>query len=469
MLKQQARLLTRIAVGIDVVVIVCAFVLAYQTRLSWGVGVLLPLQRYAWVLAVILPVWLYFAFHFGIYGSLRTFKSRHIWLALCKLHIATAIVSSSAIYLLDPHVFSRGLFVLFYGYALGLSATVKLLIRALLGLIRRQGLNCRHLLIVGVNEESRMLAQMIQEHTDWGLQIVGYLAWDDREGNAAVGPVLGNLDTLLATCRSRAIDEVIFCIPADRHVEIEEPLHALQGMGITVRTVLPHYALRCQRKEFSVFNDQLAMVTYYNRPFNEAQLFLKRCLDIVGALVGLLLTALIFPFVALAIKGTSPGPIFFGQQRVRENGRLFTCWKFRSMQADAEARKSGLLHLNEMNGAIFKIKNDPRLTPVGAFLRKTSLDEFPQFWNVLTGEMSLVGTRPPTPEEVVDYADWQRKRICIKPGITGMWQVGGRNQITDFDDIVRMDIDYIDRWSLWLDIKLIFKTLWVVLMRRGSC
>jgi exopolysaccharide biosynthesis polyprenyl glycosylphosphotransferase len=232
--------------------------------------------------------------------------------------------------------------------------------------------------------------------------------------------------------------------------------------------VLDFYATRSYRKELSYFHDKIPMMTYYCRPFNYTQIFLKRCLDIVGAMVGLLITMLLFPFIALAIKLTSSGPIFFGQTRVCENGRLFTCWKFRSMEVDAEKRKDELLHLNEMQGAIFKIANDPRITGVGKFLRKTSLDELPQFWNVLCGEMSLVGTRPPTPDEVAQYETWHRKRICIKPGITGQWQISGRNRIQSFDEIVRLDLEYIENWTLWLDIKILLKTLWVVFKSVGA-
>jgi exopolysaccharide biosynthesis polyprenyl glycosylphosphotransferase len=203
--------------------------------------------------------------------------------------------------------------------------------------------------------------------------------------------------------------------------------------------------------------------------FDSSQLFLKRCLDLIGGVIGLLITLVLLPFIAAAIKLDSPGPLFFGQERVGRRGRFFKCWKFRSMYLDAEERKKELSHLNEMNGALFKIKNDPRITTLGAFLRKTSLDELPQFWNVLKGEMSLVGTRPPTPDEVATYENWHRKRICIKPGITGLWQVSGRNEISDFDAVVRLDLEYIDRWTLWLDIKILFKTVWVVFSRQGSC
>ncbi len=232
--------------------------------------------------------------------------------------------------------------------------------------------------------------------------------------------------------------------------------------------VLDFYHARAHRTELNYFHNELPMLTYYCKPFDAGQLFLKRCLDIAGSLAGLAATALVFPVISLAIKLDSRGPLFFDQKRVGENGRTFTCWKFRSMYVDAEARKKELMTKNEMKGAMFKMKDDPRVTPVGRFLRKTSLDELPQFWNVFRGEMSLVGTRPPTPDEVVTYENWHRKRICIRPGITGYWQVSGRNQIRDFDEVARLDIEYIDKWTIWLDIKLLFKTVWVVFARRGA-
>jgi exopolysaccharide biosynthesis polyprenyl glycosylphosphotransferase len=196
---------------------------------------------------------------------------------------------------------------------------------------------------------------------------------------------------------------------------------------------------------------------------------LKRTVDILGALVGLMITAILLPFIAFAIKRSDPGPIFFGQERVGQAGRRFKCWKFRSMYIDAEKRKQELMQKNEMSGAIFKIKEDPRIFPFGHFLRNTSLDELPQFWNVLKGEMSLVGTRPPTPDEVEMYENWHRRRISIKPGITGLWQVSGRNEIDDFDEIVKLDLHYIDNWCIWYDIQLLFRTLKTVITRKGSC
>ncbi|MCD7842340.1 MAG: sugar transferase, partial [Lachnospiraceae bacterium] len=192
-------------------------------------------------------------------------------------------------------------------------------------------------------------------------------------------------------------------------------------------------------------------------------------MDIAGGLIGLFLTALMFPFLAVAIKIKSPGPVLFCQERVGKNGRIFKIYKFRSMYVDAEARKEELLRQNEMQGLMFKMKEDPRVIQgVGVFIRKTSLDEFPQFWNVLKGDMSLVGTRPPTVEEYRHYDMHHLVRMSIKPGLTGLWQVSGRNEITDFEEVVKLDTSYIEDWSLNLDIKILLKTIRVVLEGRGE-
>jgi anti-anti-sigma factor len=193
----------------------------------------------------------------------------------------------------------------------------------------------------------------------------------------------------------------------------------------------------------------------------------KRLLDFVGAVVGLGITAIVFIPIALAIKLDSPGPIFFGQTRLGWMGKRFTIWKFRSMYIDAEERKKELLAQNQADGKTFKMENDPRITKVGRFLRKTSLDELPQFWNVVKGEMSLVGTRPPTPNEVDIYEVPEWKRLDVKPGMTGEWQVNGRSSVRNFEDIIRLDLRYQQNWSLAYDLKLIIKTI-VVVFRKDS-
>ena len=195
---------------------------------------------------------------------------------------------------------------------------------------------------------------------------------------------------------------------------------------------------------------------------------LKRVFDIIGGIIGCLITFILFIIFGLTIKIDSPGPVFFKQVRIGKNGRHFKMYKFRSMYADAEKSKKELMQQNEMEGLMFKMEDDPRITRVGKFIRRTSIDEFPQFFNVLKGDMSLVGTRPPTVDEFRNYSNYHKRRLSMKPGITGMWQVSGRSRITDFEEIVRLDCEYIDNWSIWLDVKILFKTIGAVISRKGS-
>ena len=203
-------------------------------------------------------------------------------------------------------------------------------------------------------------------------------------------------------------------------------------------------------------------------PLDAGALAVKRVIDVLGALFGLLLTGLVFPLVAAAIRLTSKGPVLFRQTRAGVNCRPFAIYKFRTMVEGAEALKPRLAEKDETRGPVFKIERDPRVTAVGRILRRTSIDEMPQFWNVLKGEMSLVGTRPPTPDEVEAYGSAHFRRLRMKPGMTGLWQTSGRGRVTDFEEIVRMDVEYIRNWSLWLDVKLILKTVPAVLLGTGA-
>ena len=471
MLKQQEKLFNRIAVATDIAMVAAAFVLAYHARRM--IGGMSELEDYLWTLLFVIPTWYFFLAHFGLYASLRTRPISHILGALMQVTAIGGIVISSVIYFTGPHGLSRELFGSFLAFSFFLLALDKIALKLCLAYIRRQGYNTRNILIVGNNKKTRNFSELVERHGDWGLRVAGVLelAEESGAGELAGHSVLGQLADLMEVCKKNTIDEVVFCVSRMPlpDADLEDYLRELEEMGITVRMVLDFYDNPRSRTELSMFHEEVPMLTFYCKAFDSGQLFLKRCLDILGAIVGLLVSSVLFPLIALAIKADSKGPLFFGQQRVRESGRTFKCWKLRSMYHDAEARKMELMHLNEMNGAIFKIKDDPRITSVGKFIRRTSLDELPQFWNVLCGEMSLVGTRPPTPDEVANYENWHRKRICIKPGITGLWQVSGRNQIQDFDEVVRLDLEYIDRWSLWLDIKILLKTFWVVFARSGSC
>ena len=210
------------------------------------------------------------------------------------------------------------------------------------------------------------------------------------------------------------------------------------------------------------------LLTFESAPTNEWQLAAKRLFDLFLSLMLLIMLSPIFLFVAVAIKFTSKGPVLFRQQRCGLNGRRFRFYKFRTMTEGAEEKLSELIAHNEMSGPVFKMENDPRVTPVGRFLRRFSLDELPQLWNVFLGQMSFVGPRPPLPKEVNRYDNWQRRRLSMKPGLTCLWQVRGRNRISDFNEWMKLDLEYIDNWSLWLDLELFFKTIPAVLLAKGA-
>jgi exopolysaccharide biosynthesis polyprenyl glycosylphosphotransferase len=211
------------------------------------------------------------------------------------------------------------------------------------------------------------------------------------------------------------------------------------------------------------------MLTLHTVTINKVNILFKRLIDIVGAIIGLIITTLLALVIIIAIKLESEGPAVFAQNRVGLNGRTFKIYKFRSMFSDAEERKEKLMKQNQVNGGyMFKIKDDPRITKVGKFLRKTSIDELPQFINVLKGEMSLVGTRPPTIEEVNKYEAYHRRRLSFKPGLTGLWQVSGRSNIINFEEVVKLDTSYIDQWSLWLDVKIILKTVKMIFWHKSG-
>lgn len=263
------------------------------------------------------------------------------------------------------------------------------------------------------------------------------------------------------------IDAVFIKCPINRHKKVEKLVQKFLLMGLVCHYCTDNLSIDAPLGGMSNFASYPVM-SYAMVDLDYRYRVFKRGMDIVGALVGLIITAIITPFVALAIRIDSPGPIFFSQQRVGKNGRRFKIYKFRSMYIDAEERKAALMKENEMKGLMFKMEHDPRITKVGAFIRKTSIDELPQFYNVLIGDMSLVGTRPPTIDEYEQYNAYYRRRLSVTPGLTGMWQVSGRSDIKDFNEVVKLDLLYIDNWSLRQDILIILKTVGVVLFGKGS-
>jgi exopolysaccharide biosynthesis polyprenyl glycosylphosphotransferase len=277
--------------------------------------------------------------------------------------------------------------------------------------------------------------------------------------------VVGNCDSVFEYIRTNVVDEV-FIDGKNRYSE-ELLAERLTDLGCTVHISLIHTEHLMKNRTIEYYGDYITMTTSMHIASNR-EAFAKRLIDIMGSLVGLLLCAIAFIFLAPVIKIQAPGPVFFSQTRIGKNGRKFKFYKFRSMYTDAEERKKELMDQNEMSGFMFKMENDPRIFPAGHFIRKYSIDELPQFWNVLVGDMSLVGTRPPLENEFEQYALHHKARLASRPGLTGLWQVSGRSDITDFEEVVSLDTEYIRNWSIGLDLQILFKTVVVVLKGSGS-
>jgi len=335
--------------------------------------------------------------------------------------------------------------------------------------------NSRQILLVGGDEKAVVVAKAMERQRSWGHQFVGclvpegvqYFGCDGQTSNLSGLPVIGDLSDLSKTLRTRHIDEVVFALPGDSSVILQPYLEICKEMGISVR-IVPNLFNPSSKSVRAESVQGIPTLCLYSGMINASGLLYKRVLDLVIGLMGFIGFLLIYPIIGLAIKLDSPGPVLFKQRRVGQNGRIFWLYKFRTMYLNAEEKKEELMARNEMQGFMFKIGNDPRITRVGRFLRNTSLDEVPQFLNVLRGEMSLVGTRPPTFDEVQMYEAWHRRRLSMKPGITGLWQISGRNKITDFARVVELDLNYIDGWRFIDDLFVLLKTIRVVIFRKGA-
>jgi len=333
---------------------------------------------------------------------------------------------------------------------------------------RMKNVDDHRILLVGRGERALSFAQTLRERSSWNSRILGHVSVPDEVGLADARPVLGDVSQLAHILDTEVVDEVIFAVPGRSAADFEGALAACDERGVDVLLTIPPavpYSGNVELANLTGFN--MPMLGLTRTPTADVQLVAKRFLDVICSLLGIIVLSPVLAVTAIAIKIDDPGPVLFKQVRSGRNGRRFTMLKFRSMCIDAEAKRIELEKHNEMAGPVFKMRHDPRITRVGRFIRKTSIDELPQLFNVLVGTMSLVGPRPPLPSEVAQYEPWQRRRLSVRPGITGMWQVSGRNNIS-FDEWMQLDLKYIDTWSLWLDLKILFKTLPAVLTHRGA-
>ena len=382
---------------------------------------------------------------------------------------ATAIVIMVAFsFFARPNLNSRLIFL----YAAVLIPTflviARIVFRAYLARLRRRGVGVDRIVIVGAGEVGRMVMRNVAAQPELGYEIVGFLDDNPDRGTTDLGRFrgLGPLEKLPHILQTMPVDEVIIALPWQAHRKIVQAVTETQAAGVRPRIVPDVFALTLGQVQLDQLNG-VPLIGMQPVAITGLNLTIKRLVDVTVAVIVLLLTSPLWVLVPVTIRLDSPGPVLFNQVRIGRKGEPFIVHKFRSMVANAEAQKSQLMAFNEADGPLFKIRNDPRMTRVGRFLRRTSLDELPQVWNVLKGDMSLVGPRPALPEEVAQYEEWHKRRLDASPGMTGLWQVSGRSAM-GFDEMVLLDTFYCENWSFGLDLKILLKTIPRVLLGEGA-
>jgi len=410
------------------------------------------------IAGALLVLWHMLFVHFGLYASRRLSSRKREVIDVLKASSCSSLLVCAAAFLFHIRM-ATPLFLLFF-WIVSSSMLVcgRLILRAVLKQTRLRGRNLRHVLIVGSNARALEVAEQLQSRPELGYHVVGF-ADQEWVGGKGRYSLVCDLDELPDFLRKNVVDEVVIALPVRSLHEHAARVAALcEEQGIIVRVLSNLFNLKLAR----TYAEELvgnSLITHDRGTSDSWGLVIKRVIDFSVALIGLILTSPVLLVAALLIKLTSPGPVLFTQWRVGQNKRKFHLYKLRTMVMDAEKEMRELEHLNEVSGPVFKIKNDPRITPVGRFLRKTSIDELPQLFNVLKGDMSLVGPRPLPVRDYEGFSeDWHRRRLSVKPGITCLWQVNGRSSIP-FEQWMELDMQYIDRWSLLLDLQILAKTI----------
>lgn len=428
------------------------------------------MHKYDWLFYPMVFLWLALLNINGLYPTnrLRTLtETAHL---IIYTSFQGAVMVFAALFIFKVQAVSR----IFIADFAAITAVLLILKEASVGwyvrTIRKQGANLRNVLVAGSGDSVRYIIKKIEDHKSLGLRLVGILvpSPEERESQMWGYNVLGSFDDIEEVLHKNMVDNVIITsYISSNYQAVEDIISHCEEEGIEVWLPARIFHTKLAKPEGDEFLE-IPMFVFRTEPKLSWQLLAKIILDRIVGIVFTLLTLPVVLLAAAAIKLTSPGPAIFKQTRSGFHGRPFTLYKMRTMYADAEVTKEELAGKNIMRGPIFKVTKDPRITPVGRILRKTSIDELPQFWNIMKGEMSLVGPRPPLPEEVDQYKGWQRRRLSMKPGLTGLLQVSGRSDIIDFDHWADNDLDYIDDWSLLVDIRIIFKTIFVVLSTKGA-
>lgn len=380
--------------------------------------------------------------------------------------LTSGLLLTGTLYLVHAADIPRGIVLITLGLVTVLLSARRFVYRMMLYRRFDRGLDTRNVLIVGTGPEAHALRHHIDSVRHLGYVFKGFGDLPGADSNGASSEnLVAALDSLFHQARKQFIDEIIFTSPCDRSL-VQDVLEQARIYGMDLRLVPDLYGGLAWNSPIEYLG-QFPTIPLHRGEVPEIRLVLKRIIDILVSAILLLLLAPILLVIAIAIRLDSPGPIFYKSERIGKKGRVFRCVKFRTMVQDADKRRAQMLHMNERDGVLFKIARDPRITGIGGLLRKYSLDELPQFFNVLRGDMSVVGPRPPLADEVKEYKLNHLRRLSVTPGITGLWQVQGR-QDPSFDSYVSLDLSYIEKWSLWLDIKIIVRTVGVVFSGTGT-
>ena len=482
MLKEHETVARRAMIMLDALIVIATFFLTFALRRNlhffYRIDIIpssrviaemsASIRDYFFILVLLVPIWCFSLYSNGLYRSLRTRTPLYlIWLVI-RSAVVTTLAFGTAVFLFKLEFVSRIFFIMFLAISSSSIALEKVAIFEFLRYFRKKGYNYRKILIVGTGRRAIDFIYKTEQHPEWGFRVVGLVDYENSQiGKILNGiKVLASLEEIPDILKQRSIDEVIFIVPRSQLGRIERYLYICETFGVSATVAVDLFDMQIAKLRQTEL-DGMPLITFETTPAQEWQLFIKRATDIVISGIGIVVLSPIFLLIAILIKLTSPGPVFYIQRRSGVNGRKFVLYKFRSMYKGAHVRLSELAGKNEMKGPVFKMKNDPRVTGIGKFLRKFSLDELPQLFNVFMGHMSLVGPRPPLPKEVKQYEPWQRRRLSMRPGITCLWQISGRNKI-GFDEWMKLDLEYIDNWSLWLDFKILCKTVPAVLFGIGS-
>ncbi len=476
MLREYDVIFRRLLLVADLVLVVAAFFISYALRdalslvfLNDSLGFLYPVRTYFKLVPVMIILWGASLYFFGAYDVFRARSYTDISASIFKASIAAAVFFCLIAFAFQYYYVSRPFMAIVFCVTGLFLAAERVLLVHFLHNIRRKGYNFKRVLIVGTGVRAQAFIKLIEKHPEWGMKIVGLLdSHPEMVGSDIMGyKVIGILDEMAPVLSRHVIDDVVFVVPRTWLPKIEFAILECEMVGKRVSVALDQFNMKFAKARQNNLSG-FPLLTFETTSDKLFELVLKRVIDVTVSSIAIVVLSPVLLAAALIVKYDSEGPILFRQTRSGLNGRRFTLYKFRTMVVDAEAKLAALRAFNEMSGPAFKMHNDPRITNCGRWMRKLSIDELPQLFNVLKGDMSLVGPRPPIPAEVEQYQPWQRRRLSMAPGITCLWQVNGRNSIVDFDEWMRLDLQYIDKWSLKLDLKILAKTVPVVLFGVGA-